>query len=85
VEYDTHDQLRSHLADFVTAYNFACRLKTLKELMPYEYICQAWTKDSERFNLNPLHHMPGLIEGDKAKMGAAADGCLTAREEGTCT
>lgn len=29
--YDTtHSELRSHLADFVTAYNFARRLKTLK-------------------------------------------------------
>jgi transposase InsO family protein len=37
--YDTHDQLRSHLADFVTAYNFGSRLKTLKGLPPYEYIC----------------------------------------------
>jgi hypothetical protein len=30
--YETHDQLRSHLADFVAAYNFAKRLKTLKGL-----------------------------------------------------
>ena len=30
--YETHDQLRIHLADFVTAYNFARRLKTLKGL-----------------------------------------------------
>jgi hypothetical protein len=28
--YETHDQLRSHLGDFVAAYNFAKRLKTLK-------------------------------------------------------
>jgi hypothetical protein len=28
--YDDHDQLRRHLADFVNAYNFARRLKTLK-------------------------------------------------------
>ena len=28
--YDDHDQLRSHLADFVSAYNFGRRLKTLK-------------------------------------------------------
>lgn len=27
--YDTHEQLRRHLADFVTAYNFARRLKNL--------------------------------------------------------
>ena len=30
--YETHDQLRSHLSDFVTAYNFARRLKSLKTL-----------------------------------------------------
>ena len=32
--YDTHDQLRSHLSDFVNAYNFGRRLKTLKGLTP---------------------------------------------------
>jgi transposase InsO family protein len=58
--YETHDQLRSHLADFVTAYNFAKRLKTLKGLTPYEYVCKLWTKEPERFTLNPLHKMPGL-------------------------
>jgi transposase InsO family protein len=42
--YETHDQLRSRLADFVTAYNFAKRLKTLKGLTPYEYICKLWTE-----------------------------------------
>ena len=58
--YDTHDELRSHLADFVSAYNFAKRLKTLKGLTPYEYIRRAWTKEPERFTLNPLQQMPGL-------------------------
>src|SRR5207248_8686195 len=28
--YDSHNQLRAHLVDFVTAYNFARRLKILK-------------------------------------------------------
>lgn len=46
--YETHDQRRSHLADFVTAYNFANRLKTLKGLTPYEYICKLWTKEPDR-------------------------------------
>ena len=32
--YDSHDQLRRHLADFLAAYNFAKRLKTLKGLHP---------------------------------------------------
>src|ERR1700761_3510934 len=31
--YETHDQLRTHLRDFVDAYNFARRLKTLKLLI----------------------------------------------------
>jgi transposase InsO family protein len=58
--YDDHDQLRSHLADFVQAYNFAKRLKTLKGLTPYEFICKCWTSQPERFILNPLQQMPGL-------------------------
>jgi transposase-like protein len=58
--YETHDQFKTHLADFVAAYNFARRLKTLKGLTPYEYICKLWTKEPNRFNLEPLHHMPGL-------------------------
>ena len=58
--YVTADQLRSHLADFVTAYNFAKRLKTLKGLTPFEFVCKAWTKEPKRFTLNPLQQMPGL-------------------------
>jgi transposase InsO family protein len=58
--YQTHDELRSHLSHFVSAYNFAKRLKTLKGLTPYELICKAWTKEPERFTFNPLHQMPGL-------------------------
>ena len=58
--YDDHDQLRSHLADFLDAYNFARRLKTLKGLTPYEFICKCWTSQPERFTINPLQQMPGL-------------------------
>ena len=32
--YDSHEQLRRHLDDFVDAYNFGRRLKTLKGLTP---------------------------------------------------
>lgn len=58
--YDSHDQLRTHLADFLAAYNFARRLKILGGLTPYEYICKIWTSEPDRFILNPIHHMPGL-------------------------
>lgn len=36
---DNHDQLRTHLADFMAACNVARKLKTLTGFTPYEYIC----------------------------------------------
>jgi len=58
--YADHDQLRNHITDFVGAYNYARRLKTLNGLTPYEYICKIWTQQPERFKLDPTHQMPGL-------------------------
>jgi Integrase core domain len=58
--YATHDHLKEHLYAFLMAYNFAKRLKTLKGLTPYEYICQCWQKEPERFTVNPCHHTLGL-------------------------
>ncbi|SDD37135.1 Integrase core domain-containing protein [Bradyrhizobium brasilense] len=54
--YDRKDQLEAHLANFITAYNYARRLKTLKGLTPYEYIYF----QPERIKLNLLQQMPGL-------------------------
>ena len=51
--YETHDQLRTHLRDFVDAYNFARRLKTLRGLTPYEFICKAWTSEPKRIQNQP--------------------------------
>ena len=58
--YDSHRQLQSHLTDFISAYNYGRRLKTLKGLTPYEYICKIWTNEPKRFTLDPIHQMPGL-------------------------
>ena len=57
--YETHDQLRTHLRDFVDAYNFARRLKTLSALTPYEFICKAWTSEPHKFKFSPLQQMTG--------------------------
>ena len=57
--YDDHEQLRAHLADFIAAYNYGRRLKTLRGLTPFEAICKAWTAEPGRFRLSPLHQMPG--------------------------
>ena len=48
--YENHDQLRAHLADFVTVYNFARRFKILNGFKSYEYIRNAWTKEPGRFD-----------------------------------
>lgn len=57
--YDSHERLRAHLQTFLTAYNFAKRLKALKGLTPFEYICKLWTEQPQRFNVKPIHHMAG--------------------------
>lgn len=58
--YQTHQHLKEHLQTSLMAYNFAKRLKTLKGLTPYQFICSAWQKDPDRLNLNPIHHTLGL-------------------------
>jgi transposase InsO family protein len=58
--YENHQQLREHLFNFLNAYNFAKRLKTLHGLTPYEHIIKCWQKEPERFKLNPHHHIVGL-------------------------
>jgi transposase InsO family protein len=58
--YETHDQLRTHLRDFVDVYNFAGRLKTLRGLTPYEFACKAWASEPHRFTISPIQQTPGL-------------------------
>jgi transposase InsO family protein len=58
--YQSHDQLKQHLHTFLMAYNFAKRLKTLRGLTPYEYVCRIWKVEPQRFHLNPAHHTVGL-------------------------
>ena len=58
--YETHQQLKYHLKLFLTAYNFARRLKTLNGLTPYEYIVKCWQNDEERFKIYPSHDTLGL-------------------------
>src|SRR5579863_3048333 len=38
--YARHQQLETHLTDFINAYNYGKRLKTLRGLTPYEFICK---------------------------------------------
>ena len=54
--YETHERLKAHLQLFLDAYNHARRLKTLKGLTPYEFICKAWTEEPQRFIKDPANH-----------------------------
>jgi transposase-like protein len=58
--YDNHTQLKEHLYNFINAYNFAKRLKTLKGLTPYEFIIKSFQLDPKLFIINPHHHNLGL-------------------------
>jgi hypothetical protein len=53
-----HDQLEAHLADFINAYNYARRLKTLKGLMITNTSANAGLHSRSDFKLNPLQKMP---------------------------
>jgi transposase InsO family protein len=69
--YDSHEQLRRHLDHFVSAYNFGRRLKRLRGLTPYEFICKAWITEPKRFTLDPIHQMPGLMRWTAPAPGIA--------------
>lgn len=58
--YVSVDQLRSHVHDFLMAYNFAKRLKALQGKTPYEYICHIYIDKPRLFTQNPFHHIVGL-------------------------
>ena len=57
---DDYDQLRWHLGDFINAYTFGRRLKTLKGLTTDEFISKQWTSEPKRVISNPIRQMPGL-------------------------
>ncbi|MRN77919.1 IS3 family transposase [Brucella sp. 10RB9210] len=52
---NSHAQLKAHLHDFINAYNYGSRQKTLRGLTLYEYIRKIWATEPQRFKLNPHH------------------------------
>jgi transposase-like protein len=57
--YETTNQLNTHLQSFLLAYNFAKRLKRLKGLTPYEFVCAEWRKNPSIFHRDPSDLTPG--------------------------
>lgn len=58
--YASVNELRRHLRDWLTAYNFAKQLKALRFKTPYEAIEQLWQSKPDIFIVRPHHHTPGL-------------------------
>ena len=57
--YGSHHELREHLGAFVLAYNHAKRLKTLRGLTPYEFVCREWQRSPELFYRDPTQDTLG--------------------------
>lgn len=58
--YQSHAHLQEHFLTFFDTYNFERRLKTLRGLTPYEFVCQSWREYPDRFRKNPIKNRPGL-------------------------
>ena len=56
--YGSHDELRHHLQLFVDAYNYGRRLKTLRGLTPYEFVCKVWTEAASSVQARPVTPHP---------------------------
>jgi hypothetical protein len=54
--YDTHDQLRQHLGEFVATYNFGRRLKPSKAS---HLFAKHGSKEPKRFTSDLTHQIPG--------------------------
>jgi hypothetical protein len=69
--------MRAHMEDFIAAYNLGRRLKTLRGLTPYEFICKQWTNQPKRFtqsdpsNAGTVHLAIG--SGTRAYLSAALE------------
>lgn len=57
--YSSINEMRRHVRDRLTAYNFVKQLKVLKFKTPYEAIQELWKSKPEAFIVKPHHHMLG--------------------------
>ncbi|MDQ1231490.1 hypothetical protein QE379_002916 [Sphingomonas sp. SORGH_AS 879] len=57
--HDSHDQLRTHLADFIAAYASPLAEDAQRPHAPRAHR-KIWTSEPDRYLVNPIHQMPGL-------------------------
>lgn len=57
--YASQGELSLHLQLFVDAFEHGRRLRPLRGLTPYEFICETWTKRPARVRPDSSHHFLG--------------------------
>jgi transposase-like protein len=57
--YESIQELRRHVSDYLAAYNFAKQLKALKWRTPYETLKALYRSRAELFRTSPDHFTPG--------------------------
>ena len=58
--YQSTNELNERLQVFLLFYNYAKRLKTLRELIPHEFVYTQWQKNPTIFNRDPTRLTLGL-------------------------
>lgn len=48
-------EFNTYLQPFLVAYNYTKRLKHLRGLTPYEFVCAGWRKKPTTFNSDPTY------------------------------
>lgn len=57
--YEDREKISDHVNDYLLAYNYGKRLRSLKFQTPFEFICKQWIKTPKLFLYNPHHHLMG--------------------------
>ena len=63
ITFASESYLATLVEGLVRTYNFQRRLKTLRGKTPYEFLCDSWARDPDRFLRNPHHELAGLESG----------------------
>jgi transposase len=60
VHYPGHNDLQEHFLAFFKTYNFSRRLKTLRGLTPFEFVCQRYMETPIQFHASPQKYRRAL-------------------------
>ncbi|MEG3090255.1 hypothetical protein [Sphingomonas sp. PB1R3] len=65
--YESRDEMRTHLANFMTPYDYAYAAKASSGFMPYGCIAKIRMSEPDRFIVDAIHQMPRLYTSQHAR------------------